>query len=172
MLRWDVPANVTSAYISNIGDVTAKTTAGGGVATNVVTVTDTTTFTLTITRGTETVSKSVTVGAVKGVASGWSLLENFDFYQPGQLGTNGTWNDMYGNTVAVAQPAGPNRLARVTAISAAGGAYLKLNGLAFTENQARTLFSRMIPKGNPADTIKQVIGLSDRTPNFYYEVAN
>lgn len=172
VLRWDVPANVTSAYISNLGDVTAKTAAGGGVATNVVTVTNTTTYTLTITRGTETVSKSVTVGAVKGVAPGWSLLDNFDFYQPGQLGVNGTWIDMYGNTVSVAQPAGQNRVAKVTAIAAAGGTYLKLNGLAFTGNQARTLFFRMTPKGNPVDAIKQVIGLSDRTPNFYYQVAS
>ncbi|MCC6822823.1 MAG: hypothetical protein IT579_18995 [Verrucomicrobia subdivision 3 bacterium] len=172
VLRWDVPANVTSAFISNIGDVTAKTAAGGGVATNLVTVTNTTTYTLTITRGSETVSKSVTVGAVNGVASGWSLVDNFDFYQVGPVGTNGTWLDMYGNTVAVTQPANQNRLAKVTAISGAGGAYLKLNGLTFTGGQARTLFFRMIPKGNPVDAIKQAIGLSDRTPNFYYQVAN
>ena len=172
VLRWDVPANVTTAYISNVGDVTAKTAAGGGVATNVVTVNNTTTYTLTITRGAETVSKSVTVGAVRGVAPGWSLVDNFDFYQPGQLGTNGTWVDMYGNTVAVTRPANCNRLAKVTAIAAAGGAYLKLNGLTFTENQARTLFFRMVPKGSPEEAIKQAIGLSDRTPNFYYQVAN
>lgn len=172
VLRWDVPANVTSAFITGIGDVTAKTATGGGVATEVVTVTETTTFTLTITRGSETVSKSVVVGAVKGVAAGWSLLDNFDFYQPGQLGANGTWIDMYGNTVAVTQPTNQNRLAKVTAVAAAGGAYLKLNGLAFTGGQARTLFFRMIPQGNPEDAIKQAIGLSDRTPNFYYQVAN
>lgn len=172
VLRWDVPANVTSAFITGIGDVTAKTAAGGGVATNVVTLTETTTFTLTITRGSETVSMSVVVGAVKGVAAGWSLLENFDFYPPGQLGANGTWIDMYGNTVAVTQPTNQNRLAKVTAVAGAGGAYLKLNELTFTGGQARTLFFRMIPQGNPEDAIKQAIGLSDRTPNFYYQVAN
>lgn len=172
VLRWDVPGNVTSAYITGIGDVTAKTAAGGGVATNVVTVTETTTFTLTITRGVETVSKSVVVGAVKGVAAGWRLLDNFDFYKPGSIGTNGTWIDMYGNTVAVGQGSGENRFAKVTAIAAAGGAYLKLNTLNFTNGQARTLFFRMTPKGNPVDAIRQVIGLSDRTPNFYYQVAN
>jgi hypothetical protein len=172
VLRWDVPANVTSAYISNLGDVTAKTAAGGGVATNVVTVTQTTTFTLTVVRGKETVSRSVVVGAVSGVAPGWTLLDNFDFYQPGQLGTNGTWVDMYGNTVAVTRSGKQNQFAKVTAIAAAGGAYLKLNGLTFTSGQARTLFFRMIPQGNPAEFIKQAIGLSDRQPNFYYQVAN
>jgi hypothetical protein len=79
---------------------------------------------------------------------------------------------MYGNTVDVTQPTGCNRLGKVTAIASVGGAYLKLNELTFVENQARTLFFRMIPKGNPEEAIKQAIGLSDRTPNFYYQVAS
>jgi hypothetical protein len=92
-LNWDVPGNITSATISSgVGDVTSRTTAAGGTTNIAVSVTNTTTYTLTITRGVETVNKSVTVGAVKGVAAGWGLLDNFDFYKPGVLTTNGTWN--------------------------------------------------------------------------------
>jgi len=170
-LRWDVPANITSANISNVGDVTGITAAGAGTTNLAVFVTNTTTYTLTVTRGTETVSKSVTIGAVKGVATGWSLLDNFDFYQPGKLGTNNTWLDMYENTAAVVQSATCNRLARINAVSAAGGAYLYLNDLAFTGGQARTLFFRMTPMGSPTDAILQFIGVSDRVASFYYQWA-
>jgi hypothetical protein len=171
-LRWDVPANITSAYISNVGDVTGITAAGGGTTNIAVLVTNTTTYKFTITRGNETVSKSVTIGAVKGVAAGWSLLDNFDFYQAGKLGTNSTWYDMYENTAAVVQPAGGNRQARINAVSGAGGAYLYLNDLAVTAGQARTLFFRVTPQGSPVDVIRQFLGLSDRVASFYYQWAS
>jgi hypothetical protein len=170
-LRWDVPGNITSATISSgVGDVTAMTIAGGGTTNISVTVTANTTYTLTITRGVETVNKSVTIGAVNGVAAGWSLLDNFDFYSPGILTTNGTWNALATpNTMMVVQPAGQNRLSGCYAVDGNGsGGLLNLNGLAFTAGQARTLFFRMTPQGNPAASVMSLIGITERVGAFWY----
>lgn len=175
VLRWSVPPSIATATISGIGDVKAMTVAANGSTNKTVTVTNTTTYTLTITRGVETVSKSVTVGAVKGVAAGWSLLDNFDFYNPGVLGTNGTWNSaMAANTAFVVQPANQNRQAAIYAndVSNGGGAYLLLNGLSVTAGQARTLFFRMTLQGNPGQSVLHGVGLTERVGNFYYQFSS
>lgn len=169
-LNWDVPGNVTSATISGVGDVTARTLAAGGTTNIAVSVTNTTTYTLTITRGVETVSKSVTIGAVKGVAAGWSLLDNFDFYQPGVLTTNETWNAIATpDTLMVVQPTNQNRQAACYAVSGDGsGGILNLQGLAVTAGQARTLFFRMTPLGTPAADVSHLIGITERVGTFWY----
>jgi hypothetical protein len=170
-LNWDVPGNITSATISGVGDVTAMTTAAGGTTNKSVTVNSNSTYTLTITRGLETASKTVTIGTVSGVAAGWSLLDNFDFYKPGVLTTNQTWGTAGGtDTALVVQPTNQNHLFGVYAFDGnGGGAHLPLNGLAFTAGQARTLFFRMTTKGSPASAIKHLIGLNERVGNFYYQ---
>jgi hypothetical protein len=170
-LRWDVPGNITSAYISNVGDVTARTTAAGGTTNIVIPVNNTTTYTLTITRGTEVVSKSVTIGAVTGVAANWSLVDTFDFYQSGPVATNSNspWVEMYADTTYVVQPTSCNRLAKVAAASGAGGAAVLLNDLAITAGQSRTLFFRMTLEGNPTDAITHFLGVSDRVASFPYQ---
>ncbi|MBP9900599.1 MAG: hypothetical protein KBH45_04015 [Verrucomicrobia bacterium] len=171
MLRWDVPGNITSATISSgVGDVTARTTAAGGTTNIAVSVTNTTTYTLTITRGVETASKSVTIGAVKGVAAGWSLLDNFDFYKPGVLTTNGTWNAIATpDTLMVVQPTNQNHLAACYALDGNGsGGILNLQGLAVTAGQARTLFFRMTPQGTPAADVSHLIGITERVGTFMY----
>lgn len=169
-LRWDVPGNVTSATISGVGDVTARTLAAGGTTNIAVSVTNTTTYTLTITRGLETASKSVTIGAVKGVAAGWSLLDNFDFYKPGILTTNGTWVGIaVPDTMQVVQPTNANRQAACYAFDGNGaGAILNLQGLAFTAGQSRTLFFRMTPRGTPAATVSHLVGITERVGTFWF----
>jgi hypothetical protein len=169
-LNWDVPGNITSATISNVGDVTARTTAAGGTTNIAVSVTNTTTYTLTIARGVETASKSVTVGAVKGVAAGWGLLDNFDFYNPGVLTTNGTWNAVATpNTLMVVQPTNQNRQAACYALDGNGsGGILNLQGLAVTAGQARTLFFRMTPRGAPTADLSHLIGITERVGTFWY----
>jgi len=171
MLRWDVPGNITSATISSgVGDVTARTIAAGGTTNIAVSVTNTTTYTLTITRGVETVNRSVTVGAVKGVAAGWGLLDNFDFYKPGVLTTNGTWNAVATpDTLMVVQPTNQNRQAACYALDGNGsGGILNLQGLAVTAGQARTLFFRMTPRGTPAADLSHLIGITERVGTFMY----
>lgn len=165
LLRWDVPANATQVLIDPLGDVTANTSSGIG-STN-VTITQATTFVLTVKRGLETARATNTIGVVDGVAANWSLLDNFDQYEPGLLAAGGWWVDFTGNSVGVVAPSNCNRLAKTLASSS--GAYLKLKDLAVTTNQSRTLFFRMIPQGNPT-TLRHIVGVTDKPANFYYQL--
>ncbi len=78
---------------------------------------------LTVKRGTDTLSATTSVAVVEGVASGWTLLDNFDTYQPGNLFGNGYWNDTSGNSAQVLtaqrQPGGPHGQRRQLAYLAA-----------------------------------------------------
>lgn len=169
-LRWDVPGNITSATISGVGDVTARTIAAVGTTNIAVSVTNTTAYTLTITRGVETVSKTVIIGAVAGVAAGWGLLDNFDFYKTGVLTTNGIWNAIATpDTLMVVQPTNLNRQAACYALDGNGsGGILNLQGLAVTAGQARTLFFRMTPRGTPAADVSHLVGITERVGTFWY----
>jgi hypothetical protein len=166
VLRWDVPANATQVLIEPLGDVTALTSSGLG-ATN-VTLTGATAFVLTVKRGAESVRATNTVAVVDGVAENWTLLDNFDTYSPGLLGPGGWWVDMYGNSVGVVADTDGNR--RVKTLLATSGAYLRLRQLAIGTNQSRTLFFRMIPQGNPGSALRHVVGITDKSAQFYYQL--
>ncbi len=165
-LRWDVPANATQVQIEPLGDVTALTASGIG-STN-VTLTSTTTFVLTVKRGTDLVTATNTVRVVDGIASGWSLLDNFDAYPAGLLGANGWWIDMYASSAAVVLPNGANRMVKTTLNPS--GAYLRLGGLAIAPNESRTLFFRMIPQANPLSVLRQIVGITDKAAQFFYQL--
>lgn len=166
VLRWDVPANATQVLIDPLGDVTARTVSGVG-STN-VTLTNATTFVLTVKRGGEQVKATNAIGVVSGVAGNWSLLDNFDFYSPGALAASGWWIDIGGgSSVSVVTPAGCNRM--VKTLLNPSGAYLPLKSLAVGANQSCTLFFRMIPTGSPGSTLRQYLGLTDRPGNFPYQ---
>jgi hypothetical protein len=84
-LRWDASTNATLSISPGIGDVTGVTQFGVGSSNAVVN--QNTTFTLTATRGAESLSTQVVVRAVSGVAPNWRLVENFEFLPlPGTLG--------------------------------------------------------------------------------------
>jgi hypothetical protein len=173
VLRWDVPVNTTQVLIDKLGDVTAQTVSGVG-STN-LTLNSATTYVLTAIRDTaplghEVVSVTNTIGVVDGIAANWHLLDNFDYYGPGSLASFGTWVDMGGNSVAVVTPTSCNRMVKTTTDNA--GAYLSLKNLTVNSNQSCTLFFRMIPQGNPASALMQVVGISDKPANFYYQIAD
>jgi hypothetical protein len=174
-LRWSVPDNIDSATISGVGDVTAMTLAGGGVTNTSITPASKTTYTLIVTRGSQAATNSVTVGVVSGIAAGWALVDNFDFYQPGSLAANADapWVEMYSDTAFVVQPTNCNRLAHIAPSSGTGGASMLLNGLAITAGQGRTLFFRMTtPAANPVAALRQFLGVSDRVASFPYQWLN
>jgi len=171
VLRWDVPATATQVLIDQLGDVTSKTV--GGTGTTNLTLTNTTTYVLTVIRDTaalghEVVKATNTIGVVDGVAANWHLLDNFDFYSPGVLAANGWWVDLGsgGASVSVVTPTNCNRLVKTVLSSSA--AYLRLNNLTVVSNQSATLFFRMIPQGN--STIRQVVGITDKPANFYFQL--
>jgi hypothetical protein len=166
VLRWDVPANATQVLIDPLGDVTSQTVSGVG-ATN-VTLTATTAFVLSVSRGAERVTATNIIRVVDGVAAHWRLLDNFDAYAPGSLAAGGWWVDIGGgSSVSVVAPSGCNRMIRTTL--GTSGAYLPLRNLTVVSNQSCTLFFRMIPTGNPGGTLRQYLGLTDRLGNFPYQ---
>jgi hypothetical protein len=171
VLRWDVPASVNSVSIDPIGTVTGQTVSGVG-STN-VSPTSTTAYVLTATRttgiyGTEIVKATNVVGVVSGVVANWSLLDNFDFYNPGLLAANGWWIDVGGgSSVGVVTNGSCNRLAKTLTSSSA--AYLKLNALTVNSNQSRTLFFRMIPTVTDANQTRNYVGITDRPGNLAYQ---
>jgi len=171
VLRWDVPPNATQIMISNVGDVTSQTVSGLG--TKVVSPTATTTYILTVKRGLETVTATQRVTVVAGVAANWDLLDNFDSYQPGLLGTQGWWIDISqnGTAVAVVQPSATSSNRVVTFTTNSSAAYLNIRGLVVAPGQSRTLFFRMTPKGGgTTDIVTHLAGLSDKQCNFYYQL--
>ncbi len=94
VLTWQANSDATDISISSgVGDVFSISTCGGGSKT--VTVNGTTTYTITATRGTNTVSKSLTINTVSGVAAGWNYLGGFnEFPTDAALANQGNWQSL------------------------------------------------------------------------------
>lgn len=163
VLHWDVSKDATAINIdSGLGDVTAISTAGVG-QTNLI-LNNTTTFTLTIKRGTEQISTNTTISVIDGVAANWTLLDNFDRYSVGPLSATRSWQDLRGDFAQVEDRNG-NRLMSIRSTDSA--AILNLQNLAVTEGQKRTLFFRMIPRGAPTAALQHILGLTDKNLRSY-----
>jgi len=167
VLRWDVSSDAGQVTITpNLGDVTAKTIVGAG--TNAVILTNTTTFVITVKRGTGTISATNTVAVVSGVAPGWTLLDNFDTYLPGALSATPWWRDLRGTSVQIAD-FGTNRV--MTTLAADSDAVLNLQTNAIQELQFGTLFFRMILPVPGTTTPAHVVGLTDVNARSYSDVS-
>jgi hypothetical protein len=157
VLRWDVSKDATSVSIQpDIGDVTTTTVVGAGSV--VATLSQSKTYKLTIRRGTETVTQDLPVVAIDGVASGWTLLDNFDRYNTGTLPTS-VWlaNGVYASVVDVSG----NRM--LSPAIAAMVCALPLNTLTIKEGQQRTLFTRFyLPTAAAAGAVDELMGLTDK----------
>ena len=163
LLRWDVSKDATVVAIDQgVGDLTAQTVVGAGSV--AVTPAVTTTYTLTLTRGAETMTSQVTVTVIDGVADGWTLVDNFDRYTAGPLAKTGWWLDLRGEFARVVERDG-NRLMGIASTDST--AVLDLRSLALAEGQARTLFFRMIPEGEPTAALRHVIGVTDKNIRWY-----
>ncbi len=163
VLHWDVSKDITQVTIDQgIGDVTSKTSVGLGSTS--VTLTNGTTFVMTIKRGVDTLSATTSVAVVSGVAPGWALLDSFDLYPPGNLFGTGYWGDPHGNSATVVDLNG-NRVLKTS--SGDSIAVLNLQSLSVLEGQARTLFFRVIPVGDPTTPITNIVGLTDKSQRSY-----
>ncbi len=163
VLRWDVSKDATAIAVDQgVGSVLGQTVVGAGSVT--VAPAATTTYTLTATRGTESLTASLTVTVIDSVAAGWTLVDNFDRYPVGPLAGTGWWSDLRG-TFARVQDRGGNRLLGIASTESA--AVLDLRGLALTEGRSRTLFFRMIPEGEPTAALRHIIGLTDKNLRWY-----
>lgn len=161
VLRWDVSKDANQVAISGLGDVTAQTVVG--VGSRSITQSVATTYVLTVKRGVDTLSATTSVDVVSGVAPGWTLLDNFDQAQLGNLFASGYWNDTSGNAGQVVSVNG-NKALRPTA---AGISFLNLRGLSIQETQACTLFFRMIAGPADAAGVTNIVGLTDKSQRSY-----
>ncbi|HOW65990.1 MAG TPA: PA14 domain-containing protein [Candidatus Paceibacterota bacterium] len=156
-LHWDVSKDATSVSIQpDIGDVTAETQIGVGSKT--ITLTTSKTYRLTVKRGADSVSSEIKIAAIDGIATGWTLLDNFDRYSLGVIpkpwgvsGVNATIVDVNGNLM----------------LSVGGGgdamAALPLNDLTVKEGDQRTLFARFyLARTVDAGGVTEYMGLSDK----------
>lgn len=166
-LRWDVSKDAAQVKISPVpGDVTASTVVGVGSAT--VTLTNSGTFVLTVSRGLDTLSATTSVAVVSGVAPGWSILDDFNTYPAGSLNRTGWWLDLRGDS---AQVGGSGSGRFLTMLAADSDAILDLRGRTVTESQAVTLFFRMtLPAVPEAATLQHVVGLTDKNPRSYSDL--
>ncbi|MCC7373352.1 MAG: LamG domain-containing protein [Verrucomicrobiales bacterium] len=167
ILRWDVTKNVRVAIDSGVGDVTAQTVSGLGSIE--VTLAQSKNFKLTLTRGTETLTATVAVAAIADVASGWTLIDNFDRYSEGNLNGKGEWKDLTPTGFSVVSVGGNPMLAPN---GSEVGAVLPLRSLIINEGQKRTLFFRVHTRGDEAEAVRGEVVLTDRRIRFGSDVNN
>ncbi|HEX5220605.1 MAG TPA: LamG-like jellyroll fold domain-containing protein [Verrucomicrobiae bacterium] len=167
-LRWDVSKDATQVTISGgVGDVTGQTSVG--IGSQAVSPAETTNYVITVTRGVDSLTATTSVAVVTGVAAGWTLLDNFEQSQLGNLAASGYWNDTSGTAGQVTNVYGSKALRTVNT----GVSFLNLRNLSVLENQTRTLFFRMIPGAGIPSTVTNMVGLTDKTQRGYADaVAN
>lgn len=159
-LRWEVTKDETVTINQGVGDVTANTETGFGSVT--VPISQTTTFTITVSRGQESVSDQLTVQALPGIASGWRLLENFETRSPGQIVGQANWKNPDG--IANVVDLGVNQVLGFddgNDLSA-----LALNSLTVEEGDQATLFFRLYVAPDQTTPIAIHIGLTEKSIRF------
>jgi len=111
------------------------------------------------------VTGQTTVTAIDNVQPGWTLVDNFDRYEPGPIQQAGSpWADLEGNRIHITNWNG-NLMA--LPIAASGAAVLQLRDLTVEVDQQRTLFCRvMVTDDALSATWNGVLGLSDRRFRF------
>jgi hypothetical protein len=169
VLRWDVSKDASQVSISpGVGDVTGSTLAGAGHV--AVPLDQSTTLTLTVTRGVDTITRTTRVAVVDEVEPGWVLLDNFDTYAVGYLADSGDWLlDTRGREILV-ENVNENHVLRPAGTDSA--ALMDLYSHRVLENQNCTLFFRMTPRGSPTAELRQVIGLTDKPLRWYGDSAD
>jgi hypothetical protein len=161
VLRWDVNRDATISIDQGIGDVTARSQFGVGSVE--VTVSNDTTYTLTLTRGNETLTATTSVAVLEGVAAGWRLLDNLERLNPGPISGQGNWQSPDG--VGLVIDLGANKV-----LGYQGGedlVALKLKSLTVKESTRATLFFRVYASSQ--DTVNQIganVGLTEKPIRF------
>ncbi|MEO8429096.1 MAG: LamG domain-containing protein, partial [Verrucomicrobiota bacterium] len=161
VLHWEASKDASLSIGPGVGDVSAQTQFGVGSLE--LAVNQTTSFTLTATRGTETLTAQTIVHAVSGVQPNWRLIENFEFLPAGGIAGQGNWLNPEGLFSVV--DLGANK-----ALGFTGGANLAavpLNSLSLSEGRKATLFFRVsVLPDDTASAIGVNLGLTERPIRF------
>jgi hypothetical protein len=160
VLRWEINRDAAQVMV-NGQDLTASTVFGSGSLS--VTQDVSTTYVLTISQGVDSLSATTTVAVVEGVAPNWTVLDTFDQAQLGDLFDSGYWNDTTGVAGQVVLANGNPALR----IGSTGISFLNLQNLSVQENQARTLFFRVLTGAADASAVTNIVGLTDKSQRSY-----
>ncbi len=180
-LRWNANRFATSLSIDNgVGSVLSESTAGAGSLT-LTNMQQTTTYTLTASRGADQVTAQAKVVVVSGVNPGWIPLDAFDTYTNGPLADTYPYWHASGDPSTIMPLSDSNQVLQVGVDAAdyydsVPAPFFNLLGNAVTNNQAVTLFFRFYTQavldetGTPAVSVEHVVGLSDLSPRWYPDV--
>lgn len=160
-LSWDVSATGLITIDPAPGNVTPLSSFGVGKV--VVTPTEDTIYTLTLTRGNEPpLTRTVSVTLLTDVAAGWDVLDTFQNRTPGVMGGQYPWLSSLWQVQAEGSTG--NLIARTNPAESVIG--LPLGSRGVEVGSKATLFSRfLIPTTGVAD-INLIFGLSDKTVRF------
>lgn len=164
-LRWDVAKFATVTITPGVGDVTAQTQFGVGSAE--ATVNGTTTFTITVSREGQSVTDTLTVKALDGVAAGWRLLDNFEQLTAGPVVGQGNWKSPDGVANVIQRK--DNKV-----LGYDGGqdlAALDLKSLTLKQGEKATVFFRFHALENDNTVLGLNVGLTDKPIRFIGDFA-
>lgn len=160
-LSWDASPDATLSINHGVGDVSAQSEFGVGEIS--VSLEATKTFSLTATRGTDSITSSIKISAIDGVSEGWSLIDNFDTWELGNINGKGSWKNPVGSA-EVMEGAMSNVL---SFLAGEGLNAIELKSRTIEEGQKATLFFRArVREEADADTIGLNIGLSEKPIRF------
>ncbi len=161
VLRWDASPDAALTINHGVGDVTAD--SDFGVGSKEVSLDATKTFTLTATRGGESVSADFKVSALDGVREGWTLIDNFDTWPLGSLNGRGSWKNPVGDAEVVE---GVTSQA-LTFLAGEALNAIELKSLEIEEGERATLFFRVfVDPESDADGLILNVGLSEKPIRF------
>lgn len=163
-LKWDVATLANVTIDNGVGDVTSATTFGVGSAE--ATVNGNTTFTISVSRDGSTVTKTVKVNALDGVAAGWRFLDNLDSRTAGSIVGQGNWKSPDG--LGLVSQRKNNRA--LTIDDGNDLVALELRSLTLRQGQKGTLFFRVYATDTNLPLALN-IGLTDRPIRFIGDFA-
>ena len=160
-LTWQLSSDATAISIDGgVGDVLPISSCGVG-STN-VTVNGTTTFHIIATRGLTSVTNSLTVQTISGVAPGWNYVGGYNENNVGPLLNQGNWQTLLsspqttGYTEAqVLQTVTGNHILGIAGATELSAGFFGSHGI--TLNSTNTLFFRFYVDGG-IDTNDDVLG--------------
>ena len=162
VLHWDASPDASLSINHGVGDVGGFTQFG--VGSTEVTMDGTRNFVLTASRGGgDSVTASVLVRALDGVAEGWTLVDNFDTWELGSINGRGLWR----NPEGAAHVVEGSRSQALTFLAGAALNALELKSKTIPEGTMTTLFFRtFVDSEAEADGLNLNVGFSDKPIRF------
>ena len=168
VLTWDASADATLSINRGVGDVTANSDFGVGSVS--VAVQESTTFTLTASRGAESVSASIYVTVYDGVADGWTLIQNFETMEASSVNGQLRWKNPEGVTSVV--DTGNAAFGQALALQGSALSAVLLGSKTIVEGEKATLFFRMYGTEGTELGIQANVGLTEKPVRFIGDFDN